>query len=304
MFDTFVWSAGGAKGFYAIGVYYVLYHRNELQHIKTHVGTSVGALMSLFAVLNYTPKELISIMINSNVSDLFDIDFNRFIMGNKKWICDKTKTLQFLESLIQYKGFDKNINVTELYELTGKQLHTISVIKEIKKPVIFKPNSKSWGKLRVVDIVYASLSIATLLEPLVINGYTFTDGGVIYAYPLYLYNLNTTLGIRLGIRNKPFNPNNEKEKKSKFSSMTSHIEEGISNLFQTLNIATNYIENLNLNGKYIYEIEIDTKNIKTTDFGLSKFMRISMFLQGMRTALKFIQSGKPKKLVQIENFDD
>jgi predicted acylesterase/phospholipase RssA len=83
-----------------------------------------------------------------------------------------------------FSGKDIPINVTmkEFYDITKIELHVFST--EITKYELIDISYKTHPDWRVIDAVYCSSSLPVLLSPLIKDGKSYTDGGLICNYPL------------------------------------------------------------------------------------------------------------------------
>jgi predicted acylesterase/phospholipase RssA len=60
---------GGVKGFLQLGLLYILTQNNFLDDVHTYIGVSIGSIISLLVVCNYSIDEIISHAIHT---DLFE----------------------------------------------------------------------------------------------------------------------------------------------------------------------------------------------------------------------------------------
>src|SRR5665648_189955 len=70
--DIIVLGSGGVKGFLHLGALCALKEYHMLDHVKTYVGVSVGAIVALLCVIGYNISEII---VFANETSLFN-DFS------------------------------------------------------------------------------------------------------------------------------------------------------------------------------------------------------------------------------------
>lgn len=81
-FDTLVLPGGGIKGFNLLGAIQCLIDRQQLKHVKTYVGTSVGAMIGYLLAIGYTPIEIVVAFYKHNwLEKISKYDMTSFMSG-------------------------------------------------------------------------------------------------------------------------------------------------------------------------------------------------------------------------------
>lgn len=179
-----VFSGGGAKGSYQIGVWKALRRLHKKIDIVT--GTSIGSINAcMFSLKKYYKAKRFWLKVKTN--DLFDYDTNKKIIENKKNI----------KKFINNKGFstDKINNI--LYDLIDEEKLRKSKIKyglvtynlKTKSPKELSIDDIPRGKL--IDYVIASSTCFPVISKKEINGDYYIDGG-------YYDNMPINLAINMG----------------------------------------------------------------------------------------------------------
>lgn len=128
-------AGGGAKGIAYIGVLEYLEESGCFQRIKTFSGTSIGALISLLAVLGYTSKELTRIICKLDIDKIKDIKIKKFFTNFGIDSC--VKIVYLLKQFFLKKNINPDVSFKELYDLTGKRLDILATKLVDYSSVIF-----------------------------------------------------------------------------------------------------------------------------------------------------------------------
>lgn len=113
-------AGGGMKGITYIGVYKYLIELDLIKDLENLGGSSIGALMSLCIILEYTVSEMEILLKRLKYSLLEDIDLTSFL--SRYSINSGKKLKYFLKKLITSKGFKPDVTFGELYNHTRKGL--------------------------------------------------------------------------------------------------------------------------------------------------------------------------------------
>lgn len=154
-----VLSGGGTRGFAHLGVIAALYEKG----IKPDVisGVSVGAIVGAFIAADKSPEEILAIF-------------------KKGWFFKYTKLHLPIDGLLKLDGLkeviQKEISVENIEEL---EIPFFVGISNLNKGIIEYKNSGSLG-----EIVLASSSIPILFSPVIIDGDSYVDGGLMDNIPI------------------------------------------------------------------------------------------------------------------------
>lgn len=221
--DTLVFSGGGMKGIAYIGVLRCLeniksrftkYNSDNLDNvgnvdnvdkndtdnyipdidIKTVCGVSIGSFMSLLYIIGYSSDSLQDIIINKDLGELKDISINNFV--NKYGFDSGKNIINWLEHLLENKGYSKDITLKELYLKTGIHYKVCCTNLNKYKMEIYdyirNPN------LKITKVIRMSMSIPLIFSVKKCNKDIIVDGGIINNYPINIFdnNLDKVLGIK------------------------------------------------------------------------------------------------------------
>jgi len=85
MYETLILSGGGTKGFCILGSLQYLQDTKRLDcsSIKRFVGTSIGAIISFFIAIGYTPMELVVYLCSHNILESLSLNgFDGVLKGD------------------------------------------------------------------------------------------------------------------------------------------------------------------------------------------------------------------------------
>ena len=113
-------SGGATKGFASMGALQYLHDNNILESVEHYAGTSVGAIISYFYIIGYSPKDLLINIFTSKFLDNFIVpNLVTFIEGDGFFSFESTN--DFMEKLTLEK-LDKIPTLSELAKMFKKTL--------------------------------------------------------------------------------------------------------------------------------------------------------------------------------------
>jgi hypothetical protein len=178
-----VLDGGGSFGVAYVGVIKALHHDGVLSDIDTFIGSSVGAIMSMFLVLGYTPSEIHGIILELDFDKVYSMKsmnmFKSYTYGCRKYISKVVKTA------INNKCNRTDITMKELYEKTGKTfvIHTTCICDN--KPVYI--DHTTHPDISVQKAIEMSISIPFIFPEVEHNGKYYVDGCV-SQLPFHMYD--------------------------------------------------------------------------------------------------------------------
>ena len=195
---TLVLSGGGSKALTYIGVLKKLEELSEEKKIILNVteicGVSAGSILGFLYILGYNSKELEKEVINKKFHQLKDISFASFL--TYYGIDSGKNIMNWIESLILKKGYNKNITFKELFNKK-------KIVLKILSTNINKFKYTSFDNINTPDVciskaIRCSISIPFYFFIEKYRGDIHIDGAIIDNYPINLYkdNLEGVLGIK------------------------------------------------------------------------------------------------------------
>lgn len=117
-YDSLVLSGGGSKGVVHLGVLEFCWQMGYLQNITRYFGVSVGSIISLFLILDYTPYSIFQLFFNKGI---FNISGSFSAMIDIKSLGDRI--IKLLN-----KKITRKTTFTDIYNLTKKHLYIIGCL--------------------------------------------------------------------------------------------------------------------------------------------------------------------------------
>jgi len=192
-YDVLVLSGGGIKGIMMIGSLEYLNQLQYLSSIRTYIGTSVGAILSLLLVVGYSPKD---IFVRMMTSDMFESLSNVNILGlfQDKPLCSIEGIKILLQDMVDTK-LNTIPTLSELYRLTTKDFTAVSYNESLNTVEYF--NYRTHPDLNCIDAVLMSASIPLVFPEFRYNNHLYIDGGLADNFPISYYDnsINKILGI-------------------------------------------------------------------------------------------------------------
>ena len=185
-FKHLVISGGAFIGLVYFGILKTLLEKRVLNidKLESIFATSVGTILSVLLSLDYSIGDIEDYIINRPWHKLFKFDLETFFNGiYQGGFFDKEKFLELIKPFILGKDLSLEITMEEFSEITKKDFHFFSVKYNTMELVDI--SSKTHGKLKLLDVVYASCCIPILFVPCKIENDVFIDGAVFKNYPLY-----------------------------------------------------------------------------------------------------------------------
>jgi|DewCreStandDraft_4_1066084.scaffolds.fasta_scaffold02793_20 predicted acylesterase/phospholipase RssA len=182
--EILVLGPGGIKGFLFLGALLILESEGYLERIKTFVGVSVGAIISLLLVAGYTVTEIISEAVDTSLFqdisciNLTEIKENTGLISNRSI---KEKLIARIED-----KFGKILSLQELYDATGLEFMCVTMNLDQDKAEYI--SRKTYPQMSCVDAVLLSMNIPLLFYKLKYRGCVYIDGAFANPYPIDVYD--------------------------------------------------------------------------------------------------------------------
>ncbi len=303
-----VFEGGGVKGIGFAGALAEIEKAGyEFENIA---GTSAGAIVAALVAVGYTSGEIEYELEKLNYNNFKDRGrFSRIFSIMFKYGMYKGDFFEnWIEELLERKGITTfGQLITEYPEEKYKyKLQIIATDITNKRLLILPQDLKHFGldpnQFSVAKAVRMSMSIPIFFKPIRIsdnNGkeHVIVDGGVLSNYPIWLLDDNTsnppwpTFGFKL------IEPNNRLLKKGD-TSRIKNLFNFLKSLISTMLEAHDKLHISKSKGDFDRTIGIPTtitiqgkeKDIKTTDFDITKEESKLLYENGVKTARKFLDT--------------
>lgn len=178
IYDTLVIGGGGFKGTQFLGALHYLNENGYLQRFQNYFGVSVGAIICLLLILDYSPLE----------------QFNMIDIKNIFKIQKKRPFINFLLPTLLEKYVDKQTTFLQLFEKTNKHFFCIAYDCTLGRECLF--SACTTPNVSVLDALVASCSIPFASTPYIIQNSKYIDGGIINNLPIdHAVNFDMTKDI-------------------------------------------------------------------------------------------------------------
>jgi len=190
-----VLSGGGIRGVAHIGVLQALEDMNYLDKIEEFAGSSVGALVLGIYLLGYSPKELWDFIVNFDFKNIKSISISNIMY---KYGLDSGKSIEYIiKRLIHAKGFNDNITLRQLFNITKKKLTVTTVCLNTQQVCYI--SYENHPDLPLYLAIRMSISIPLYYTPVIYKNMYYVDGACIDNYPINIYKdrLDDVIGVYL-----------------------------------------------------------------------------------------------------------
>lgn len=287
--ENLVFEGGGVRGIAYAGAIEVLEEKDVLKNIKRVAGTSAGAITAALVSLNYDATTITKVVNGTNFKD-FEDHWNPLRIPTHYGLYKGDFLLQFIQSLVEKKGFDKNATFEDLKSKGCKDLKVFS--SDLNMQVAREFSFSKTPKTIVAEAVRASMSIPLFFQAWsfsnkIPNGHVYVDGGLTYNYPITAFDTdginNRTLGFHFGdLGNPP--ANNELE--------YDHLLKYVKAVFGML-LDSQKIDFQKDPTDKKRTVNIDDLGISATEFELTKEQKSKLYNSGKSATEAFLNQYVP-----------
>ena len=265
-----VMSGGGIRGIAHIGVLQALSDNDYLDKIEEFAGTSIGALILGMYIIGYSPEELWNFILNFDFTKIKCISINNIIYH---YGLDSGKKIEYImKRLIQAKGFNSDITLQQLFDITKKKLMIATVCLNTQQ--ICYISYENHPNLPLCLAIRMSISIPIYYTPVIHNNMYYIDGGFIDNYPIGLYKdrLDDVIGIYL-VESK---------------NITNKIENLEMYLFLVMQCLMEGVTYNAINGYEKYTIQVNLKPIIALNYNVTNDKKKEMYECGYQSTIKYL----------------
>jgi NTE family protein len=295
-----VFEGGGIKGIGLIGAVCCLEDKGYGWH--RCAGTSAGSIIASLLAAGYTGKELKDIMMDydcKNYLDKYKIESLSFFrkstsLFKNKGIYSGNPVEDFVRDLLERKGKTKFKDVS----VNGQTKLKIIASDITKKNMLILPDDISkYGidpmEFEIAKAVRMSIGIPLYFRPVKLPYYKeysyIVDGGLLSNYPVWIFDVEgiprcPTFGLKLA---------GESSKNSVLTKI-----DFVTYLLDIVNTTIDRNEEVYVRDKdAVRTIFIPTLGISSTDFDITKDMKLKLFKSGYNSSEKFLESWDFKQYI-------
>lgn len=276
MYDALILSGGGAKGFSTLGALQYMQDNKLIDpNIKYLIGTSIGAIISYFLCIGYSPIEMVVYMCSNSVLESLKINnfegifkaggiYSYSIIYNhyEKMTMDK---IGYIPTMLDLKEkFGKEL-VVSTYNLTDDKIEYISY--------------KNYPEISCLDAIRMSSNLPFIFNEFLYNEKEYIDGGVFDNFPIQIIpdNALKPFGIYLDAKKDQIND----------SAITKFIDK----VYKILMIPIKQNEKIKINSldTTVEILKIPVEKIKIYTFSLQHSQKLELFSIGYNHAKDYFQ---------------
>lgn len=191
--DVLVLGGGGIKGISLLGAINAIDMIYGMNNFKKITGVSVGGLIGALYLIGYNEIELLHFCLNFDFNSIKDFNVMGFILN--KGLNNLSIIENILEQLIEYKNLNKNITMSELYNITNINLELITTRVEDSK--IINLNHLTHPDLKITTAIKMSICIPIYFEPIIYENMHYVDGGCMNNLPINNNEIDRTIALDL-----------------------------------------------------------------------------------------------------------
>jgi predicted acylesterase/phospholipase RssA len=180
-YDTLVLSAGSLKGFLQLGALHCYHINNYLDNIKTYIGTSIGAVISLLLIVGYTPVEILAnLKLPHAKINLIDINNTLGIYSVEPFMIELERLLK--DKTNDYEEEWSIPSMVELYEKFQKEFIIVTFNLTTNETEYKTPFTDP--HLSVLDAIRMTVNIPLIFEKFIYNKCLYLDGAIEDTFPI------------------------------------------------------------------------------------------------------------------------
>lgn len=278
--DTLVLSGGATKGFLLLGALQYACDNYYLKHIKTYVGTSIGAIICYLLVIGYTPIEIMVYICTRNVLESLQ-KFNIQNMMDGIGAASFSPIHDFLEKMTINK-IGKIPTLKYLKDRFGKTLVCATYNITQNKVEYLSPDTQP--DLPALIALRMSSNLPLIFEHFKYDGSYYIDGGISDNFPIHHAE---QYGERvLGIMHSKKEGGSWDIAKSK-TSLLNYVH---SLLFVPISQTSEFRISLCKKNNTLIRLQYNKPDGKIFDFNISVPLRMDMFSFGYQHTKTYFES--------------
>jgi predicted acylesterase/phospholipase RssA len=203
MYHNIAVSGGGVSALVFVGCIKRIYEDNEFFQLSNYIGSSSGSLICLFMILNYSYEEIKSFL----SEHLVDSPVLKLTLWNvpkcfsKYGIDDGKNVIEFVEKILEFKGFSKNASFIEITKQTGKNLIVAATNLTCKKLEYLSVDN--YPEMMIKTAIRMSTSIPILYQPVKYYDEIFVDSLIYNNFPIDVFSKMNRQTFGLNVLMKP-----------------------------------------------------------------------------------------------------
>ena len=195
--EHLVFSGGGMRGLAYAGVLDALRSRgvdlwSHARPLQSVCGSSIGALFAMLVAARMSVEHMLLEVRRFHVSQYLDLD--PYLLFNERGIDNGRALSHFVEGLLLRLMGNAHISMHEFYLATRVRL--VVPITDLEAGTTVYLDHARAPRLPVAEALLISMALPLIFTPRMFEGHQCVDGGLMDNFPLSLFPVATTLGVR------------------------------------------------------------------------------------------------------------
>ena len=203
MYHNIALSGGGVSALVFVGCIKKMQENTKTFQFDNFIGSSSGSIVCLLMILGYSHDEIRTFLINNLVeSPVLKIgiwDIPKFVY--KYGIDDGKNVIDFIEKILEFKGYNKNTSFIEITNQTGKNLIVAATNLTCKKLEYLSVDN--YPEMMIKTAIRMSTSIPILYQPVKYYDELFVDSLIYNNFPIDVFSKMNSQTIVLNVSMKP-----------------------------------------------------------------------------------------------------
>ncbi len=155
----------------------------NIENIESLYGTSAGAMTCMLIALNIDDNILDNYLMKRPWDKVFNIDVDSFVtMVNNFGLFNKEKIYDFFGPLLELKEISREVTLKEFYEINKIHLNIYTTeLNNFESVNLSYVTHPDW---KLIDAIYASLTIPILFSPIFDIDKCYVDGGILMDFAI------------------------------------------------------------------------------------------------------------------------
>ena len=176
---------GGTAGLCLVGALQKLHDAGiwNIYDIQSIYSVSAGSMVAILIALKFSWETIVDYIVKRPWSDVYNVNLaNIFDIFMKKGFYGPDFFITFFKPFFDSKDIDLNITMSELYKITGVDLHFCTT--ELSSLVFTSISHETHPDIEVLTAIQMSAACPLIISPVFSDGKCYIDGGLLCNYPM------------------------------------------------------------------------------------------------------------------------
>jgi len=176
---------GGTAGMCLVGALQKLHDADiwNINDIKAIYSVSAGSIIAVLIALKFNWETIVDYLEKRPWSDVYNVNLtNIFDIFMKKGFYGAEFFVTFFKPFFDSKDIDINITVSELYAMTGVDIHFCTT--ELSSFTFTSISHETHPNVEVLTAIQMSAAFPLIISPVFSDGKCYIDGGLLCNYPM------------------------------------------------------------------------------------------------------------------------